>query len=266
MSSEVSGAPLPGAPDGVPLLQAPLLTGGIAHAFSTRVGGVSAAPFATLNLGRAVGDDPPRVEANRRRVLAALGRDPGGHVEASQVHGRTVAVVGRRDRGAKIGGADALLTEDSGLTLAIHTADCVPILLWDARRGVAGAAHAGWRGTAAGLAAVVVETMTRVFRIDPADLRVALGPAIGPCHYEVDAPVVEAFRTWPWAESVLRPGRPGHWWLDLPAANRFLLLAAGVPVTRIWTSGLCTACDPRRFFSHRRDGTTGRMGALIGLV
>jgi hypothetical protein len=212
-----------------------------------------------------VGDDPERVAENRRRALAALGRDPGGHVEAAQVHGRTVAVAGREARGAKIGGADALVTADPGVTLAIHTADCVPLLLWDPRHAVVGAAHAGWRGTAAGVAAAVVETMQQHYGTRPADLRAALGPAIGVDHYEVDAPVAEAFARWPWAAAVLRPGRPGHWWLDLAAANRLTLIALGVPAVQIWTSGRCTSCEADEFYSYRRDGTTGRMAAMIGL-
>lgn len=254
-------------PNGVPLLRAPTLAAnGILHGFTTRQGGESPAPFATLNLGRGVGDHPERVAANRRRALEALGCDPAWHVEAAQVHGRTVAAVGRAQDGMKIEGADALLTAEPGVTLAIHTADCMPILLWDPRRGLVGAVHAGWRGTAAGVAAAAVEAMTRAFGTDPADLRVALGPAIGPCHYEVDGPVAEAFASWPWALAVLRPGRPGHWWLDLASANRLMLMKLGVPAEQIWTSGLCTACEVDLFFSYRRDGVTGRMGAMIGLA
>ena len=149
------------APNGVPLLQAPTLAGGVAHGFTTRQGGESPPPFDTLNLGRGVGDHPERVAANRRRALEAMGGDPDGHVEAAQVHGRTVAVVGRGQGGAKIEGADALLTAEPGVTLAIHTADCVPILLWDPCRGAIGAVHAGWRGTAVGVATAAVEEIDR---------------------------------------------------------------------------------------------------------
>ncbi len=270
MSSEVSaasGLQIVSAPNGVPLIQAPVLAGApVKHAFTTRQGGVSLAPFATLNLGRGVGDDPAHVAANRRRALEAIGRDPAGHIEASQIHGRAVAVVGRAERGAKVDGADALLTADPGVTLAIHTADCVPVLLWDANRGVVGAVHAGWRGTAAGVSAVAIEAMVRTFGTDPADVHAALGPAIGPDHYEVDAPVAEALSRWPWAASVLRPGRSGHWWLNLAAANRLVLMGAGVPADQIWSSGLCTACAADLFFSYRREGVTGRMGTLIALA
>jgi len=255
------------APNGLPLLRAALFEGGpLAHGFTTRLGGDSAPPFATLNLGRAVGDRPEHVAANRRRVLEALGRDPDGHVEAAQVHGRSVAVVDAGHRGTKVAGADALVTSDPAVTLAIHVADCVPLLFWDPPRGIVGAAHAGWRGTAAGVGRAVVETMQRIFGTDPGDLRAALGPAIGPDHYEVDWPVADAFAHWPWASEVLRPGRPGHWWLDLVEANRRALVAVGVPPGQIWASGLCTVCRPDLFFSYRREATTGRMGALVGLL
>ncbi|MDQ7851172.1 MAG: laccase domain-containing protein, partial [Armatimonadota bacterium] len=126
--------------------------------------------------------------------------------------------------------------------------------------------HAGWRGTGAGVAAAAVQAMARAFGSAAADLRVALGPAIGPCHYEVDEPVAAAFAPWRWVGEVLRPGRPGHWWLDLVRANRLMLLEAGVPGEQVWTSGLCTACRVDLCFSHRRDGVTGRMGAMIGLA
>lgn len=252
--------------NGVPLLRAPTLQGDEAvHGFTTRIGGVSASPFATLNLGRGVGDVPEQVEANRRRVMEGLGCAPAAQVEASQVHGREVAVVTRAERGAKIAGVDALVTADRGVVLAIHVADCVPILLWDPRRGAVGAVHAGWRGTAAGVAAAAVETMIEIFGTDPRDLRVGMGPAIGPCHYEVDAPVVAAFKSWLWAGAVLLPAGAGHWRLDLVDANRRMLTALGVPAGQMWVSGLCTACLADLFFSYRRDGVTGRMGALISL-
>ncbi len=269
MSSEVIPRRPPDlatTPNGVPFLRTPTLTGDeVVHGFTTRMGGESQGPFATLNLGRGVGDVPERVEANRRRVMEGLGCDPAAQVEASQVHGREVAVVTRAERGTKIDGADALVTADRGLVLAIHAADCVPILLWDPRRGAVGAVHAGWRGTAAGVAAAAVETMIKTFGTDPRDLRVGMGPAIGPCHYEVDDPVASAFAPWSWSREVLLPARAGRWRLDLVDANQRMLTALGVPAGQMWASGLCTACHSDRFFSYRREGVTGRMGALISL-
>ncbi len=246
----------------IPLLRSPLLDG-VAHGFTTRLGGVSQHPFFSLNLGRGVGDAPALVAENRRRALAALGAPLDAHVEASQVHGRTVAVAGRSERGRKIEDADGLVTADPDVVLAIHAADCAPILFWDSRRGAVGAVHAGWRGTAAGAAAAGVAKMRGAFGTDPADLRVAIGPAIGPCHSEVDAPVAEALSVHPWAPAVLRPGRAAHWQLDLVEANRRTLVAAGIPADQIWASGYCTACHRHLFFSHRGEGLTGRMAGMI---
>ncbi|HEV8340667.1 MAG TPA: peptidoglycan editing factor PgeF [bacterium] len=245
-------------------MRAPTLNdGSAAHGFTTRLGGVSQPPFQSLNLGRGVGDAPALVAENRRRALAALRAGPEAHVEASQVHGRTVAVVDRADRGRKVEGADGLITSDPEVVLAIHAADCVPILLWDSRGGAVGAVHAGWRGTAAGAAPAAVEEMRTAFGTHPTDLRVALGPSIGACHYEVDAPVAAAFERWPWRADILRAGRPGHWHLDLAEANRQDLVDAGVPAEQIWSSSYCTACHRHLFFSYRRERLTGRMGALI---
>jgi len=248
----------------IPTIQAPNLEG-IIHGFTTRLGGVSQVPFHSLNLGRGVGDAPALVAENRRRALAALGAPLEAHVEASQVHGRTVAVVDRGDWGRKIENADGLVTADPDVVLAIHAADCAPILFWDPHRGAVGAVHAGWRGTAAGVAAAGVEKMRSAFGTDPADLRVAIGPAIGPCHYEVDAPVAEALGVHPWAPAVLRPGRAAHWQLDLVEANQRTLVAAGIPADQIWTSGYCTACHRHLFFSYRGEGLTGRMAGMIRL-
>jgi hypothetical protein len=238
---------------------------GMVHGFTTRLGGVSQPPYQSLNLGRGVGDAPALVAENRQRALAALGAEPEAHVEAAQVHGRTVAVVDRADRGRKVEDADGLVTADPDVVLAIHAADCVPILLWDRGRGAVGAVHAGWRGTAAGVVTAAVQRMRSAFGTNPADLRVALGPAIGACHYEVDVPVAEAFGRWPWGASVLRAGRPGHWHLDLAEANRRALADAGVPADQIWSSEYCTACHRHLFFSYRGEGLTGRMAALIRL-
>jgi len=251
--------------DGLVLLRAtPLAALGVAHVFTTRPGGTSAPPFESLNLGRGVGDAPEAVVENRARALAAMGREVADHVEAAQVHGREVALATRAQRGQIVPGADGLVTADPAVVLAIHCADCVPILLVDARRRVVAALHTGWRGTAAGMAAAAVATIVAACGVDPGDLVAAIGPSIGPCCYEVDAPVVERLRDWPWHREVLAPsGRPGHWMLDLWEANRRQLVDAGVPPASIATAGLCTAHHPALFFSHRRDGPTGRMAAMI---
>ncbi len=247
------------------LLAASIEALGVPHAFTTRHGGMSVPPFDTLNLGQAVGDDPAAVIENRRRVTALLGRSPGGHIEASQVHGREVAVVTGADRGKTVRGVDGLVTQDRGVVLAIHSADCVPLLLVDPRRGAIAAVHTGWRGTADGAATAALAALTGVCGSHPSDLVAAIGPAIGPCCYEVDAPVFERFAHWRWAPRVFTPTRSGRWALDLWESNRLQLLDAGVPAEAITIAGLCTAHHPPLFFSHRRDGPTGRMGALAAL-
>lgn len=246
------------------LLQAgPLLALGVPHAFTTRLGGVSAQPFDTLNLGRAVGDDPAAVRENRARAMLALGWDPSDHVEVSQVHGSYVAVVTASHRGQKIRGADGLTSRVPSVVLAMHCADCAPVLVADPITHAVAAVHTGWRGTAAGAAQAAIRAMVEAHGSRPADLVAAIGPAIGPCCYEVGEEVVEALGPWPWRGAVLRSSSQGRWALDLCEANRRQIESAGVPARSITTAGLCTACHTALFFSHRRCGRTGRMAALI---
>ncbi|MDR7420590.1 MAG: peptidoglycan editing factor PgeF [Armatimonadota bacterium] len=252
--------------DGVLVLLAALLDdAGVPHAFTTRVGGVSAPPFDTLNLGRAVGDAREAVVENRRRALGALDRPLADHVEASQVHGAAAAVVGAADRGAKIPSVDILATRDPSVVLAMHCADCVPVLLADPARRAVAAVHTGWRGTAVGAAAAAVRAMVEAFACRPRDLLAAIGPAIGPCCYEVDTPVREGFARWPWREAVFAPRGPDRWVLDLWEANRRQVIEAGVRPEAVTTSALCTSCLAEVFFSHRRDGRTGRMAGMIAV-
>ncbi len=229
------------------------------------MGGASAAPFDTLNLGRGVGDEPESVGANRARVASALNRTLDDHVEASQVHGSVTVVVDAAHRGRTIDGADGLATRDAGVLLAIHCADCVPVILADPVRRAVAVVHTGWRGTADGAAGTAVRTMADAFGSRPGDVVAAIGPAIGPCCYAVDAPVLERFARWRWREGVFTATTPGQWMLDLWEANRTQLRDAGVPGASIATAALCTSCHPALFFSHRRDGRSGRMGALVRL-
>ncbi len=238
---------------------------GIPHAFSTRNGGVSVSPFASLNLGRAVGDDPTTVAHNREAVLRTLGLHERQHVEAQQVHGAAVAVVGAGDGGRVLDGVDGLITADSAVVVAVHAADCVPILLADLHRGVVAAVHAGWRGVAAGVVVEAVAVMTRSFGSASSSLLAASGPSIGPCCYEVDEPVIAQLRRWPWWEKVVRPNDRGRWQLDLRAAVRSQLVGAGVLDGQIHTLEHCTKCRSDLFYSYRRERPTGRMAGLIAL-
>ena len=241
-----------------------LRAAGAVHAFTTRQGGDGGGRGESFNLGRGVGDDPKVVAQNRSLVLAALGMADALQVEASQVHGATVAVVGRSDAGQVISGADGLVTAERGVLLAVHSADCVPLLLADPSRRVVAAVHAGWRGLVTGIAAEAVTVMADRFGCRPADLRVAIGPCIGPCHYEVDEPVIARLQTWPWWEAVVTPNARGRWQLDLREATRRQLNERGVPAIQIETLDWCTFEHPELFYSYRRDGSSGLMEAIVG--
>lgn len=240
---------------------------------SSRRGGVSRGPFASLNLSFAVGDDPARVRENRRRFVDATGLDEARIICAEQVHQERVAYVdersagaGYRDRASAIAGVDGLITDRPGLGLWLAFADCVPILAFDPVRPAIGIAHAGWRGTLAGIARTLVEAMVEQLGTHVADLQLAIGPSIGPCCYVVGDEVVAAFRqTWSDAPSLFVGGGPSPR-LDLWEANHWLLRQAGISEQQISVARLCTFCHVDRFFSHRAQaGTAGRIAAAIAL-
>ena len=258
------------------LIRHALLDGvsGLVHAVTTRVGGVSQPPFNDLSLGLHVGDDPQRVLANRALVLEALGFVPGQLVLAAQVHGSLVAQVGPADAGrgsldgaTALPGADALITATPGLLLGVLVADCAPILLADPLTGAVGVAHAGWRGTAGDVAGHAVRAMARAFGSRPEDVRALIGPCIGPADFEVGPEVAATFleSLGTDASMLIRPGQGDRVTVDLPGANRMLLLRAGLDPRRIQIDKASTAAQVDRFFSHRAEGgRTGRFGGFIG--
>lgn len=222
---------------------------------TTRLGGVSPAPWASLNLGDHVGDDPQRVAANRARVQQAL---PGSPCWLQQVHGVTVVDAALAQPGSE---ADAAVARVAGAVCAVMTADCLPVLFCNRAGTVVAAAHAGWRGLLAGVLEASIEAMA----VPGEEILVWLGPAIGPQAFEVGDEVRAAFVAHdPSADLAFRAGLPGKWLADLELLARQRLQAAGV--TAIYGGGLCTVNDPERFFSYRRDGQTGRMASLIWLV
>ncbi|WP_223634023.1 peptidoglycan editing factor PgeF [Corallococcus sp. EGB] len=230
----------------------------VPHGFATRAGGVSEGPYASLNLGFSVGDERPRVEENHRRLARAAGAQLGSLCRVSQVHGDTVLEArGEADEVLRptLGEADALWTQGEGSWVAVGTADCVPVLLVDPRGRRVAAVHSGWRGTDLEISARAVETLAaRGSR--PEDLLAAVGPCIQACCYEVSPELGDRFRARFGAE-VVRGGARPH--LDLPRAVKASLVKAGMRVDRVDVLQACTACDPERFFSHRRDaGRTGR--------
>ncbi len=246
-----------------PFLRSSVLTlddFGARHGFTTRVGGLSSGPYASLNLGLSSGDDPETVEANRALLLAELGVDRSRVCGYHQVHGSQVEVASPGWFEKK---ADAAVTDDPELLVVVSAADCFPVLFHDRRSGAVGAAHCGWRGTVGHIVANVVEAMGRHYGSAPADLEVAIGQGIMGTCYQVAPEVVDEFIAAGFPASVATPtdGRP---LLDILAAIRFELARVGVEDERVHALGRCTHCEPEVFYSHRRDeGVTGRMWGYV---
>jgi polyphenol oxidase len=275
------------------VLEAPALArlGWLVQGFSTRLGGTS--ENGALNLGLTDWDSRDRVLENRGKFFRAIGADKMRLVTLRQIHSDIVyRVDSSKAEAAEAPQADALTTREPGVLLVVQTADCVPILLADPKRRAVAAIHSGWRGTLRRIAAKALGRMQLEFGTRPEDVIAALGPGIGRCCYEVGSDVAREFHAqfpnagdwfdgpfdalasgendpnWlPWL--TMRP--PGHpppsarVHLDLIAANRMILADAGVPLRRISVSGFCTACRADLLFSYRRERTTGRLMAAIGI-
>jgi YfiH family protein len=248
----------------------------LVHGITARHGGVSAAPYASLNLGLHVGDDPEAVTENRRQVCAAVGAEFEGYTLSAQVHGANVALVapeqigaGRLDLADAVPDADGLVILQPGAMVSVLSADCVPLIFYDPARHAGAVVHAGWRGTAAGIAGRTVRFLEEQCRCRPEDLLVGLGPSIGPCCYEVSEEVARRVLESAGPPACGGRGQAGslsHHYADLPAANRQQLLAAGVRAEHIEDSGLCTSCHAEDFFSERKLGRpTGRFATFVVL-
>lgn len=243
---------------------------GVVHGFSTRKGGVSAPPWDSLNLRTGCGDAQTDLEENYRRFCGAVGADVERVVLARQVHETTVRPCTGDDAGKGLWrprdyDADGLVTGEAGLPLMVFSADCGMILLHDPLHGAVGAVHAGWRGCAGGILAKAVREMTAHFGSRPGDLLAAIGPCIGPCCFETDGDVPAAMRAALGgdAEAYLTWQDP-KWHVDLAGLNRQWLLRAGLAAEHIDVCGLCTACRPDLFWSHRKMGEArGVQAALI---
>jgi YfiH family protein len=258
------------AKDGVRVLCCPPLEqDGFAAGFSTRLGGVSAMPHDDLNLAGFDDDTADNIHENRRRFFAALGGD--WELAAGwQVHGTEVRLVDEiPDLRCDQAQSDALATCRTGVLLGVKTADCVPVLLGDARTGALAAVHAGWRGTLEGIVGQTLGQMAQAFGTQPADIRAAIGPAALACCYEVGPEVIAAFQErFAYAGTLFTAHRAGHARVDLHQANRQQLTDAGVAPHNIHAAPLCTICRTDLFFSYRREksllGTTGRLMSVIG--
>ncbi len=259
------------------LICAPLEAAGFMNGFSTRLGGVSPMPQAALNLAGFNEDTAENILENRRRFLKLF---PGTWSLAGcwQMHGTDVRVVesvaeakpAENSQGDTIY-CDAIVSDAAQVLAGVKTADCVPILFGDPRTGSFAAVHAGWRGTFAGIAFYAIERLTKEYGVKPEDLRVAIGPAAGPCCYEVGAEVIDGFRErFTYAEELFIPTRVGHARIDLLKGNQIQLSAAGVPVNQIHTAPLCTMTRTDLFFSYRREkqsqGKVGRLLSVIGKI
>ncbi len=246
---------------------------GVSVAVTTRHGGVSEPPYDTLNLGLHVGDKAADVAANRARAASAFGTGLDGAVFAHQVHRAGVSVVGPDDRGRgkasdddAIPDTDVLVTATPAVTLVIMVADCVPLALVDPDAGVLAAVHAGWRGTAAGVAGAALATMASL-GARPERIRAYLGPAVAPDRYQVSDEVrhalVGALGQGALDDGVARADGPGHWLVDLIAANRQQLRQAGLRDEHVSVSGTTTSHGD--FFSDRAQRPCGRFALLARL-
>ena len=237
------------------------------HCFTTRHGGVSTGSQSSLNLAIGRGDSMENVEKNLHILGNALGFDPQKLVMTMQIHSDIVRVVTEKDCNGlchrNYPQCDALVTNTPGVALLVFTADCTPLLFHDPVTGAVGAAHAGWRGTAQAIGARVVEAMVNHFGSRPEDIRAAVGPNIGMCHFETDADVPEAMLKAFGDEASAYIEKKGEkYYLDLKEINALSIRRAGVQHIEI--SDACTMCQPDRFWSHRvTKGDRGSQGAII---
>lgn len=247
--------------------------GGVAHGFSTRLGGVSTGVYESLDLGSTRGDDPAHVRENYRRFFSAIGGDVGRVALANQVHGDTVRTVTAADVKRDLFDpepyeADGLVTDVPGVALVVFAADCLPILFYDPERRVIAAVHAGWRGTASGIVERAVEKMA-FYGCDPAHILAAVGPGISRCCFETheDVPNAMTEAMGAAALSAIEVLPTGKFHVDLKALNAKRLESAGLDPAHIAVSPDCTCCMPEKYWSHRAThGERGSQAAMIALT
>lgn len=248
---------------------------GVAHGFSTRLGGVSPAPWESMNLGSNRGDDPSNVDENYRRFCCAIGADSSAIVKNHQVHSSRIRHVTAADivsPPSLLGDhdADGLICSQPGVCLTVFSADCIPVLLYDPVQRVIAAVHAGWRGTAAGISHRAAAEMISVYGCRGEDILAAIGPGISPCCFETHRDVPDGLREGLGqdAEGFIRPlPKEGKFSVDLKGANAHWLRMAGLTEDHIAVSSACTTCRGDHFWSHRILGNErGSMAAMIQLL
>ena len=255
--------------DGVRFLIFDIFPKEVIQAVFTRQGGLSPEPWASLNVGGTVGDERERVRENRYRSFAVLGRNRSSMFDVWQIHSADIVIANSPHSTTTAPPefkADGILTDNPDVSLFMRFADCTPILLYDPQKKCVGIVHAGWLGTVRRAAGQAVKLMKAAYGSNPADILAAIGPSIGPDHYEVGNNVIEHVR--------LTFGRDAESLLEVHAdkaqfnlwqANKLVLQQAGV--LQVEVAGLCTACHPEDWYSHRaQKGKTGRFGALIALA
>lgn len=250
-----------------------LSVGGVRHAFTTRHGGISPAPFDSLNLAANRGDSEENQLENYRRLGAAVGFDASRAVGCRQIHSDLVRIAREEDAGKILWNdrpydADALITNVPNLPLFAYGADCCVITVYDPTARCIAAIHAGWRGTASGIVLKTLVSMMSIYGADPYTMRAAIGPAIGKCCFETDRDVADTFYALmdPAVDELIeRRGEKFH--IDLKAINRLWLLRSGLDPARVAVHPDCTACHPERYWSHRAMGDArGGMAAVIALT
>lgn len=240
----------------------------VPHGFSTRSGGVSTLDhLASMNFTTTTGDSKANVAENYRIFLSALGLDPTSRVSSHQIHSAKVRYVTESDGGKVFDDCDGFVTDRPGITLIVKSADCVPILFADSKKGVIAAVHAGWRGTVGGIAAVAVSEMLKL-GASIENIRIAIGPCIHDCCFEVQRDFVDAvtaIRGFAFADAHIHP-RGSSYFADLVSMNVALLTEAGIATEQIAISADCTCCAPYIYHSHRAtEGKRGVMAAAIGM-
>lgn len=253
----------------------------ITAGFSTRIGGVSQAPYSTLNLGLHVNDNHGDVVRNRERLAEAIGQSFTSFTYAEQVHGKDIAIVsldeqgrGRDSREEALQAKDGFITKEKDIVLCAQFADCVPLFFYDPIQRVVALAHAGWKGTVLNISMATISLMTHTFGSRPSDIRAVIGPSIGVCCYEVDQTVASRVRlvfeetqlSTEDQEAIIKGKGNEKYMLNLQLLNQKLIEQAGILSSHIEVTQLCTSCRTDLFFSHRKEGgSTGRMIAWIGL-
>lgn len=246
-------------------------TGLVRHCFTTRHGGISTDAWASMNMGFTRGEAREVVLRNYEILAEAVGFTAKNYVTAQQTHTTNIRRVTAADAGKGVWtergytDVDGLITNERHIPLVIFGADCVPVFLVDKRNRAVGVAHCGWMGTGKRMAERILREMTRAFGTNPSEVAAAIGPSIGKCCFQMDAPVLRLFReNIPWTEDIVTPDptAEGKYKMDLWECNRRLLAEAGVRDIEI--AGLCTKCDRERFYSHRGMGE--KRGVMAGVL